>query len=101
MGPNMFSISVEKSGDVVLSGRFDTSQAEVADAIFQTIASTTRVDFHKLEYISSVGLGILLKTQKRLSKSGHGLILTNMNKLVRDVFHIARFDVIFTIDDPA
>ena len=95
----MFSISLDDNGDVLLSGRFDASQVGVASEVLDGITETCRVNFKDLDYISSAGLGILLKTQKRLGASGNALILTNMNKLVRDVFRIARFDVVFTIED--
>jgi anti-sigma B factor antagonist len=93
----MFSISRNEQGDIQLAGRFDASRTDEADAFFGTISTTCRVDLGDLEYISSAGLGILLKAQKRLMASGNGLILTNMNKLVKDIFRLARFDAIFKI----
>jgi len=97
----MFSIAVNDDGEILIAGRFDASQVDVADAVFMKVTSTTRVNFQGLDYISSAGLGILLKTQKRLAESGHSLILTRMNKLVRDVFRIARFDLVFRIEEDA
>jgi anti-sigma B factor antagonist len=95
----MFAITVKDDGEIALSGRFDASQVEIADAIFDRVNATTRVNFRALDYISSAGLGILLKTQKRLGASGQFLVLTNMNKMVRDVFRIARFDLVFRIEE--
>jgi anti-anti-sigma factor len=95
----MFSISKGEGGTVILVGRLDASQVEVASSILDPLDTTTRVDFKGLDYISSAGLGVLLKTQKRLSDGGHHLVLINMNKLIRDVFRIARFDLIFTIEE--
>lgn len=95
----MFSITVGDDGEIQLSGRFDASRVEQAEAIFNRVNSTCKVNFSDLQYISSAGLGVLLKTQKRLSASGHSLILIRMNKLVRDVFRIARFDLVFQIDE--
>jgi anti-anti-sigma factor len=97
----MFSITVKDDGEILVAGRFDASQVDVADAVFMKVTSTTRVNFQGLDYISSAGLGVLLKTQKRLSGSGQSLILTHMNKLVRDVFRIARFDLVFRIEEDA
>jgi anti-sigma B factor antagonist len=97
----MFSISVDDKGEILLSGRFDASQVGAASEVFDKLTKTAKVNFKDLDYISSAGLGVLLKTQKRLSAAGNGLVLTNMNKLVRDVFRIARFDVIFTIEEGA
>jgi anti-sigma B factor antagonist len=95
----MFSITVSENNEVMLGGRFDASQAEKANAVFDALSGSCRVNFKNLEYISSAGLGVLLKTQKRLGGSGHSLILTSMNKLVRDVFRIARFDLVFQIEE--
>ena len=55
------------------------------------------VDFAKLDYISSAGLGILLAAQKRLSERGESLKLININSHIRDVFHFSGFDTIFDI----
>ncbi len=95
----MFSISVDDNGEILLSGRFDASQVGHASEVFDQVTETCRVNFKDLDYISSAGLGVLLKTQKRLGTAGNGLVLTNMNKLVRDVFRIARFDVIFKVEE--
>jgi anti-sigma B factor antagonist len=95
----MFAISVDPGGTIVLEGRLDASQVETASPVFDAITASCRVDFSHLEYISSAGLGLLLKTQKRLGGEGQNLVLTGMNKMVRDVFRIARFDLIFAIEE--
>ena len=94
----MFQISRSENDTVLLEGRLDASQVETAAQILDTINTSTVIDFARLDYISSAGLGILLKTQKRLSTGGHSLKLINMNKMIRDVFRIARFDLIFKIE---
>ena len=65
----MFEIEMDESGTIVLSGRFDASQTEKAREFFQNIYESKIVDFKKLDYISSAGLGVLLGTQKRLNES--------------------------------
>ena len=94
----MFTIT-HRDDEVFLAGRFDASQVDQASEVFDRLMGTCRVNFLNLDYISSAGLGILLKTEKRLSGTGNRLILTHMNKLVRDVFRIARFDLIFQIEE--
>lgn len=94
----MFSITLDDNKEVLLVGRLDASQTDQAAVVLDKLTATTEINFKDLEYISSAGLGILLKTQKRLSASGNKLILTNMNKLIRDIFQIARFDLIFQIE---
>ncbi len=95
----MFTITQREDGEIVLTGRFDASRVAEADAVLDRVTTTSRVDMKNLDYISSLGLGILLKTQKRLKSGGNELVLTHMNKLIRDVFRIARFDTIFRIEE--
>lgn len=93
----MFNAVINENNEVILSGRFDASQEDKAQKVFNRIQETCVVDFAKLEYISSIGLGVLLGTQKRLSKAGHCLKLKNMTDHIRDVFRYAGFDLIFEI----
>ncbi len=93
----MFEAKVTDSGKIVLSGRFDASQVAEAKKVFDQVQQPCTVDFKDLEYISSAGLGVLLGVQKRLSESGGGLKLVNMNRHIRDVFRYAGFDTIFEI----
>lgn len=94
----MFSISSDARGNVLLAGRFDASQTDQARKFFDKITESATVDFVTLDYISSAGLGVLLATQQRLKKEGKALKLIHMNPLIRDVFRIARFDLIFLIE---
>jgi len=94
----MFDIRASENGDIVLSGRFDAAQTEKAKAIFDKLTVTTSVDFKDLVYVSSAGLGVLMATQKRLSDKGHKLKLKNVSGHIREVFKIARFDLIFEIE---
>lgn len=93
----MFEAKVAENNEVQLSGRFDAAQVEKARSVFDTLTTSTVVNFHELDYISSAGLGILLMTQRRLREAGGGLKLINMNKHIRDVFEYAGFDKIFEI----
>lgn len=94
----MFSISVNEKGIIVLTGRLDASQVDRAREVFSGLDASAVVDFQSLDYISSAGLGVLLATQQRLKKGGKALKLVHMNRMVRDVFKIARFDLIFEIE---
>jgi anti-sigma B factor antagonist len=94
----MFNISFDGRGTVLLSGRLDASQTATARQVFDQITDSATVDFVSLDYISSAGLGVLLATQQRLKKNGKTLTLVHMNPLIRDVFKIARFDLIFRIE---
>lgn len=93
----MFDIKLSDNNVVYLSGRFDAAQVDRARSVFDTLSTSTTVDFKDLQYISSAGLGVLLATQKRLHESGNGLKLINLDKHIWDVFHYAGFDQIFEI----
>ena len=94
----MFEINLTENGDVALSGRFDAAQVDKAKATLDRINVTTSVDFKDLVYVSSAGLGVLMATQKRLSEKGHKLKLKNVSGHIREIFKIARFDLIFEIE---
>ena len=94
----MFSIAVNDAGTVVLTGRFDAAQTDRAREVFSLVNASTIVDMQHLDYISSAGLGVLLATQQRLAKEGKSITLVHMNKMIREVFKIARFDLIFKIE---
>jgi anti-sigma B factor antagonist len=93
----MLDISVGAKDEIILTGRFDAAQAEKARIIFLALSERTTVDFAKLDYISSAGLGVLLAAQKKLSEQGKGLRLINVSGHIRDIFHFSGFDQIFEI----
>lgn len=93
----MFEIRRGANGEVLLSGRLDASQVDRVREVLRDQTTSCEVSFEKLDYISSAGMGVLLGIQKRLSSTGQGLILTNMNRHIRELFTIAGFHHIFTI----
>lgn len=94
----MFEISLDEQGTVVLEGRLDASQCARAQAFLDGLPNPRTVDMGKLDYISSAGLGVLLRTQKRLMPSGGGLRLINVNSHIGDIFRFSGFDQIFDIE---
>ena len=94
----MLNIQKGEANTVILEGRFDASQVEAAKQFFTTLSGDQVVDFSRLEYISSAGLGVLLATQQRLKGAGAGLKLVNVSRHIRDVFHFSGFDQIFVIE---
>jgi len=94
----MFEIEYGDSGAVMCRGRLDAAQCEKAEAFMGELEGEHTLDFAGLEYISSAGLGILLKTQKRLAGSSAGLKIINVNNHIFDVFRYSGFHAIFDIE---
>ncbi|MGE5089069.1 MAG: STAS domain-containing protein [Candidatus Levyibacteriota bacterium] len=94
----MLVIDYGQDGAVVVVGRLDAAQAPTAEAFLDGIQGSVTLDCAKLEYISSAGLGVLLKTQKRLLGAAGKLRLSGLKPHLRDVFVYSGFDQLFEID---
>jgi anti-sigma B factor antagonist len=94
----MFEIKFGESGEVICRGRLDAAQSEKAETFMSELTESSVLDFGQLEYISSAGLAILLKTQKRLSESGAALKIVMVNKHIHDIFRYSGFTAIFEIE---
>ncbi len=94
----MFDIQHGDNGSIVCTGRLDAAQCEKGQAFMDEIMESSTLDFAALEYISSAGLGILLKTQKRLAENGAALRIINVNNHIHDVFRYSGFHAIFDIE---
>jgi anti-sigma B factor antagonist len=94
----MFEGRIGEDGKAYLSGRLDASQAEAADDFLEGLSGPVVLDLSELNYISSAGIGILMKTYKRLHASGSTIQLVNLNRHVRNVFHYAGLESIFNIE---
>ena len=94
----MLKIEQAADGSVAIDGRLDAAQSPAAQAFLDKVQGTVRVDCSGLEYISSAGLGVLLKTQKRLMASGWKLRLAGVNRHLRDILQYSGFDQIFEIE---
>ncbi len=66
----MLAIDFSEGGVVEIVGRLDAAEAPAAQAFLDATMGTVTMDCRSLEYISSAGLGVLLKTQKRLLAAG-------------------------------
>lgn len=97
----MLTIENGADGAVVIVGRLDAAQCPAAQSFLDRVQGTVAVDCSRLEYISSAGLGVLLKTQKRLLGSGGKLRLIGVNRHLQDIFKYSGFDQIFEIEPAA
>ena len=91
----------QDGGPVRVSGRLDAAQAPGAQAYLDRLQGTVTLDCQGLDYISSAGLGVLLKTQKRLMGAGGKLRLKAVSPHIRDIFTYSGFDQIFEIEAAA
>lgn len=95
----MLEIEKDDEGRLVLRGRLDAARIDRATAAFDALDEPTTVDFGGLEYISSIGLGLLIKTQKRLvDRAGSGLKFVNMSPHIHTIFRFSGFHQIFEIE---
>ena len=84
---------------IYISGRLDAVTALELDKNLQaTLANVTdlTVDLKDLEYVSSAGLRILLKTQKRMDRQG-SMKIRNVRDNVREVLDMTGFSNFLTI----
>jgi len=84
-----------------IMGRLDSNTApdfekKIVDAI-QDGTTAMIIDFENLDYISSAGLRVILKTTKDLKRVDGMLMLCAMKDYVKEVFEIAGFDAFLPI----
>jgi len=93
-----FSIETGEDGRVHVAGRFDAGRVKEANEVFDAITESTVLDFSGLRYISSVGLGILVATQRRLEGDSKKLRIVGASEHIRELFRITRFDILIDIE---
>lgn len=93
----MFEAIHAENGRVAFSGRLDAAQSPKAQAFLDALADPGAIDLSGLEYISSAGLGVLLRTHKRLMATGGKLHLLNVGNHIFDIFRYSGFDQLFEV----
>ncbi len=94
----MFSIETDESGSIILLGRLDAASVPVAREFLAEVTTSARLDFSGLDYIASVGLGVLAATQRRLMDEGAGLTLAGLSPHLHEVLSLAGFEGIFAFE---
>jgi anti-anti-sigma factor len=94
----------EKLGTVLvvtLKGRLDAATSKaVEDRLLSLIEGgdvRLVIDLEQLDYISSVGLRVLMLTAKRLRTANGAIVVCALQPTVQQVFEIAGFITIFRI----
>ena len=100
-------LSPRRFADVVVVspvGRIDQSSADqFQDALAPYLESCAAgrdrliLDLSDLQYISSAGLRVLMLAAKRSKAQNGTLLLTSLQPLVREIFEISRFTMVFDI----
>ena len=98
--------SSERFFDVVVAspgGRIDHASAEdfkqqLAPALETCIEGGDRVvlDFSNVEYISSVGLRVLMLAAKQVKAQKGVVVIAAMQPVVKEIFDISRFNYVFS-----
>lgn len=81
-------------------GRLDTVTSPQLEEELKSISEDVKklvLDFAQLEYISSAGLRILLKTQKTMMKKGQ-MVIRNANDSIKEVFELTGFMDFLTLE---
>ncbi len=83
-------------------GRIDTTTSGTVDeALRRAVDAGARdllVDFARVDYISSAGLRVFLVLAKRMKDLKGQLVLCGLPEPVRQVFHLAGFMPLFTVE---
>ena len=93
----MFEIRQEDDR-IAIQGRWDATQTNKASVVLDTLDESTQVDLAALEYISSAGIGVLVKAQLRLQERGQRLTLINVPRRVRVIFQFAGLEDFFGME---
>ncbi len=93
-------ISTPSATVLRISGRIDSATANDFDQVAPHRASTEGslvIDLAEVDYVSSAGLRVFLRSAKAARSSGCRLVLTGLTSPVREVFDISGFATLFAI----
>jgi anti-anti-sigma factor len=94
----------QQQGVVVVAprGRVDSTTASALDAHLMDVVRAAQprivVDFSEVDYISSAGLRVMLTLAKRVRDARGALVLCSLGDSVRQVFELAGFLPLFSIE---
>lgn len=57
------------------------------------------IDMKDVEYMSTVGLRVLMRVSKRAREASVDVKVANMNPCMREIFQISRFDKVISVFD--
>lgn len=88
---------------IVLKGEIGTETVnQFKERIDQIVADGKKkliMDFQEVNYLNSMGLGVIAATLKKLKKSKGDLKLINLSPAVQELFELTRLTKVFEIFD--
>lgn len=81
-------------GELILEGRLDAITSQEAEKIFMDVAErfdSLVLNMADMTYISSAGLRVIKLLHMKMRKKNGELTLTNVNKMVMEVFEMTGF----------
>lgn len=91
---------------VAPAGRIDHASADAFQAALEPhlaqcgeTAPALVIDMSKVDYISSVGLRVLMVAAKQVKKQNGCIAVAALTPLVKEVFEISRFNLVFDLFD--
>ena len=98
-------VSQERYGDALVLtpiGRIDNSTTDGLKSGLDAYVASCRaggdqlvLDFSKVDYISSVGLRVLMLAGKKVREQGGSIVIAALQPVVREIFDISRFNLVF------
>jgi len=98
-------LTEERYGDALvlnLAGRVDNSTTDGLKSSLDAYVAGCRaggdrlvLDFSKVDYISSVGLRVLMLAARQSREQGGTIVVAALQPVVREIFEISRFNLVF------
>ena len=98
-------LTQERYGDALvlnLAGRVDNSTTDGLKLSLDAYVASCRaggdrlvLEFSKVDYISSVGLRVLMLAARQSREQGGTMVVAALQPVVREIFEISRFNLVF------
>ena len=92
---------IKEDGIIYIDGELDIFNAQESRVkILEDYEKEKRdmvLDFSKVTFMDSTGLGVLISIQKTLNDDGHKLKIVNVDPKIKKIFVITELDEVFDI----
>lgn len=101
-GMNITDRRIGKAVVLEVTGRIDNDTSEAFRLLLVPFLRDCNgdgdrlvLDFAGVDYISSVGLRVLMLAAKQAKKQGGTVVLAGLHSVVKEIFEISRFNLVF------